>query len=67
MAVDGIISSDDYKVSLVPPPPLPSREYHKTASGCTIRSPSATLDVEKMMLYRGVGVTYEAIRYWCRK
>lgn len=24
-------------------------------------------DIEKMMLYRGVCVTYEAIRYWCRK
>lgn len=24
-------------------------------------------DIEKMMLYRGVGVTYEAIRYWCHK
>ncbi len=24
-------------------------------------------DVEKMMLYRGIYVTYEAIRYWCRK
>ena len=28
---------------------------------------SATLDVEKIMLCRGVCVTYEAIRYWCRK
>jgi putative transposase len=24
-------------------------------------------DIEKMMLYRGICVTYEAIRYWCRK
>jgi len=24
-------------------------------------------DIEKMMLYRGIFVTYEAIRYWCRK
>jgi hypothetical protein len=24
-------------------------------------------DIEKMMLYRGIFVSYEAIRYWCRK
>jgi len=24
-------------------------------------------DIEKMMLYRGITVTYEAIRYWCGK
>ena len=24
-------------------------------------------DVEEMMLARGIGVTYEAIRKWCRK
>jgi putative transposase len=24
-------------------------------------------DIEKMMLYSGTCVTYEAIRYWCRK
>ncbi len=24
-------------------------------------------DIEKIMLYRGICVTYEAIRYWCRK
>ena len=29
--------------------------------------PLSYRDIEKMMLYRGIGVTYEAIRYWCRK
>jgi len=29
--------------------------------------PLSYRDVEKMMLYRGIFVTYEAIRYWCRK
>ncbi len=29
--------------------------------------PLSYRDIEKMMLYRGIFVTYEAIRYWCQK
>jgi putative transposase len=29
--------------------------------------PLSYRDIQKMMLYRGIEVTYEAIRYWCRK
>lgn len=29
--------------------------------------PLSYRDIEKMMLYRGVEVTYESIREWCQK
>ncbi|MGK7911808.1 MAG: hypothetical protein AB4050_10070 [Synechococcus sp.] len=29
--------------------------------------PLSYRDIEKMMLYRRIDVTYEAIRYWCLK
>jgi putative transposase len=29
--------------------------------------PLSYRDIEKMMLYRGIEVTYESIREWCRK
>jgi putative transposase len=29
--------------------------------------PLSYQDIEKMMLYRGIEVTYEAIREWCQK
>jgi putative transposase len=29
--------------------------------------PLSYRDIQKMMLYRGIEVSYEAIRYWCRK
>lgn len=30
-------------------------------------SPLSYRDIEKMMLYRGIEVTYETIREWCQK
>ena len=67
MAVDEIISFHDYKISLVPPPPLPTGNHQLYCIWLYNSFSLSYRDVEKMMLYRGICVTYEAIRYWCRK
>jgi len=66
MTVDEIISFDAAKSQLYQRHRFPP----EIISYCIWLYNSFSLsyrDIEKMMLYRGIFVTYEAIRYWCHK